>query len=358
MQYSIPCSNLEKLIKKLNHIRNKGAEVSLSYDKENVKYERLTTGEYYSYYDVEVSGEYKINNWQFIATLDHTSNGNIIRKITNDVLPERFKDCAPYCEHCNTSRRRKDTYVIKNLITGEFKQVGKQCLMEYTSGLSADVCAALASVVRICEEAEEFDLIDNSNMTVLSSDEVKKAAYVNVKESGYIKDVTVRSILDNFRALADSCPENALQEVDEWVSTLNINSEYLRNASLAWKKDYIEKRDLALIASFINVFFREKQKRLEQQINSTNTYAGNIGDKVSFKVAAIKALYTKFGAMFAYNADDAVVYRIVDTTGKIYIWSTAKTIQENDIISAKIKNLSEYKGEKQTTITRGTIVRA
>ena len=99
--------------------------------------------------------------------------------------------------------------------------------------------------------------------------------------------------------------------------------------------------------------------------NSSSNYIGNIGDRITIEVAEYKPLYTKTSPT-GWTAG-ATVYRIIDTDGNIYIWSTTSNLHEhywngNDEIEANVKTITaavkdhkEYKGEKQTVITRGKI---
>ena len=66
---------------------------------------------------VEVEGIAKLNDWRFIATLEHTQSGNIINKCPDAKeieVPKRYYNINPVCEHCNSKRARKNTYIVMN----------------------------------------------------------------------------------------------------------------------------------------------------------------------------------------------------------------------------------------------------
>lgn len=44
----------------------------------------------------------------------------------------RYRDCAPDCDHCHTQRKRNEIYVLRDLDTGELKQVGTSCVTDFT----------------------------------------------------------------------------------------------------------------------------------------------------------------------------------------------------------------------------------
>ena len=156
MRYEIPVENIEELRKKAARIQKKaithGCKVVFEEVDEIFKTETNEDGNEVTrkYIVVEAEGEAKAEGWVFAGTIEHTKAGNILRSVSDEYkIPERYHDAKPYCEHCNTKRYRKDTYVVYNEETGEFKQLGKSCLKEYTNGLtSMTLNTALADCLR------------------------------------------------------------------------------------------------------------------------------------------------------------------------------------------------------------------
>ena len=95
---------------------------------------------------VEAEGTAVVNDWEFVASVEHTENGNVFSGILGIEVPSRYYNSKPICEHCNTNRFRKYTYIIRNKKTGEFRQVGKACLKDYTGGMSAEAVAQYISL--------------------------------------------------------------------------------------------------------------------------------------------------------------------------------------------------------------------
>ena len=75
------------------------------------------------------------DGWEFIARIDHTPGGNIMVKSPNSTyggdLSSMFGDSAPRCDHCKTTRDRKNTFVLKKEGSDELKVVGRSCLKDY-----------------------------------------------------------------------------------------------------------------------------------------------------------------------------------------------------------------------------------
>ena len=95
---------------------------------------------------IQVYGEVIHNDWEFVAVIAHEDAGNVIRQMKEDIeVPARYYYTDPVCEHCNTKRKRKDTYLIHNVSSDEWKQVGKTCLTEFTNGMDAELVASYIS---------------------------------------------------------------------------------------------------------------------------------------------------------------------------------------------------------------------
>ena len=152
MMYEIFEGNMDRLEAKLTRIANKckkyGCE--FTYNKVGEVYRELVDDNKQKYtarfIQVEAEGTAIINDWQFIASVEHTEKGNIINRVCDIEVPERYYTGSPVCEHCNSNRYRKYTYIVRNVSTGEFKQVGKSCLNDFTHGLSAEAAARYISL--------------------------------------------------------------------------------------------------------------------------------------------------------------------------------------------------------------------
>ena len=149
--YAILEGNMERLAKKITRIQNKCRKYGCDFHFAEVGEEYRTMkddlGQEYTvrYVLVEAEGVAEINGWKFIASVEHTPKGNIIRQACGIEVPERYYTGEPVCEHCHSNRIRKDTFIVMNEETGEFKQVGRSCLADYTHGMSAEGVAQYVS---------------------------------------------------------------------------------------------------------------------------------------------------------------------------------------------------------------------
>ena len=97
----------------------------------------------------------------------------------------------------------------------------------------------------------------------------------------------------------------------------------------------------------------DKGNSMVSRPESTSEWQGEIGQRVEILgyVSRVIPFSNQFG--------ESYIYLIFDKNKNVYKWSTAKALSEKKWyhLKATIKDHLEYKGVKQTVITRGTIIR-
>lgn len=111
------------------------------------------------HFAVTVTGQApRINGWTFVATLDHADGEVVLRTHPSfeGQLPPRFRCADPRnCDHCRMARQRNETFVLRNDATGEFQQIGRQCLRDFLGHENPMSVAATAELLwDLCETAE------------------------------------------------------------------------------------------------------------------------------------------------------------------------------------------------------------
>jgi hypothetical protein len=98
--------------------------------------------------------------WEFIGRVDHEAIGNLIVSVPGTEhgvdLHKMFGNSEPsYCDHCNTTRRRTSTFVLKNA-DGKIKRVGRQCLKDYLPGGERGVSEVVGYAQYLSDIAERL----------------------------------------------------------------------------------------------------------------------------------------------------------------------------------------------------------
>lgn len=137
MEYLIPQENLARLREKLEKLNKKakklGVEpIRLEVLPEPVDEVNEETGEVSRSYRVLVEGEApSLNGWEFVATINHLEEANLLRAVPGKEIPRHFRDVPSWCQHCKQSRKRNDTYVVRKIENDEHLQVGSSCLRDF-----------------------------------------------------------------------------------------------------------------------------------------------------------------------------------------------------------------------------------
>ena len=354
MKYYIPKFNLKKLISIINRLAKK-TTVKLEYDENKTRLARILIddGVYATYDEIEVDIEvdYKVGDYQIVAELEHTDAGNIIRQINNSLeVPNRYRDCKPYCEHCKTLRYRKNTFLLVDK-SGDYKQVGSNCLNDYTGYDSlkiAEMCSNLAIFLkRPVEEDEEFmNYLGDLDWDYLEG--MANRLYQLLLNEGYDRE-------DPFRNLINYHYDKRYKDtVDKLFNVVNTdwyddNSDYCHNIKVLLQMETITNKHWRLLISYL-----DSAMRYISNHDIINDWSGKVGDRISFTCKHINILWTNSSMYYPY--DPIYTYRIISEEGKVIIWKTDKELKEGQFIKATIKSLDTYKDEKQTVVTRGSVL--
>lgn len=382
-------SNIDRLHVKINRIRNKCnkygcdfyyAEVGEEFKvlDEGTDEERVA-----KYIVVECEGTAKVNGWQFVATLEHTPGGNIIRNIVDIDIPERFRYCEPECEHCNSHRHRKDTYIVYNEESGEFKQVGSSCLADFTGGLSAEMVAGYISLFDKLIQGEA-PVGGYRFKTYYNVEDILKYAIDSVDNLGYrstqYNDSTKDAVIDAWNydnGRGDSwCEERVLNyrethhpdynsedlkkrvdDIKSYILSSDDDSDYVHNLKVILKGDYLEYRQIGYAVSSVKFYNTAIEKDAEEvrrneahreEVEASN-YIGEVGDRITVEgpeVSIVTSWDTQWGT--------TVRYKIV-SKGNVFMWDSSSFIDPHrEVISfvGTVKKHDEYDDVKQTWLTR------
>lgn len=393
MMYAIYESFFPEVEKKLNRVAKKcikhgndfvfevkGEEIRENYNKE------FGIKEYHKFILVEVEGTAKIDNWECIAVLEIHDCGNIIRRINTEIdIPERFKNSEDYCEHCNSKRHRNNLYVIHNVETDEWKQVGGNCLNLYTNGLNIEYVAAYMNGITELEENDGvFYTGGKPYFTVkeilsYAVEVITKTGYFNAQSNLPTKELVtwlaynpidkaikeINNDLENARLMVrfnnnDFFKENTeamVEEIIKYYKELNDDSEFIHNIHVILNEGYVQIKNFGFLCYLPEGYARHIQKETERikraEVIAKSEYFGKVGERYKDKAIQLVNLITTWETQWGIT----YVYKIVLEDGTVLIWKTSNGLyldnnEEFDKISFTVKSHNEYKGEKQTEVTR------
>ena len=335
----------------------------------------------------------KYNDWYFIGKINaetgHTRN--IIHRTTvmeNIEIPDYYYTCsANHCDHCNSDRYRKDTYIIYNSVTKEYKQVGSSCLKDFLGYDIAGLFSMYDVFKDVIEEIEDYDRnscnykcnIENEQYNIyymLSRiiHEIDTNGYVSVKQAEV--DFTMISTKSQIQSMLVDYyngnntnnifnPKMELNTMDRAKDIVayfknkisnnpnNYRMDYWRTIDTILTDEFVTFDEIGYIAALPMIYFKDMEKKNTN--TNTSNYIGNIGDKV-------KGMELTYFNKFAFETMYGVmtIYMFKDINDNILVWKTSTfiDIELNKVykVSFTIKEHSEYKGIKQTSIIRAKII--
>jgi hypothetical protein len=362
------------LEEKVEKIRKKyGAEVTLEFGEPFIQNN-------HKYVEVTVDGQYKIDGYEFVATLDFDPDcgRNIIKGVSNIEIPsEYFTRCE--CDHCKTDvRTRKHTVLLYKEGVG-FVQVGKTCLKEYI-GISANSYASYLSwfetideyIDKLNEEHIGFDkrFYDVDDVLEQTVEHIKKYGYISramldrLVDEGHV-DLPTTTASDIYNLITER--KNMLGEIiverhEVYAGTKEIvveikrlvkespdTNSWINNLKVLISHSSVGEENIGLLSSAYSLYLKNNKEKTEREICQSD-YVGNVGDRIEF-TATPECVYSIDGE-YGY----IYIYKFV-VGNDILVWKTSKCLDSVAMtLKGTVKAHNEYRGTKQTEITRARVV--
>jgi hypothetical protein len=345
-------------------------------------------GVYDRFHVVTVTGPRPVlNGWELVAALDvlTAEDGEklvYVRAVPGAAVPEALRnDTSGKCDHCQTERARKSTYVVKNT-EGEYKTVGSACICDFLGHQSPEAVLAnfelLSEAAAFSEESEggghketHFGLAHYLGFVAaairadgwLSRTKAKETYAQATADTAF--DVMVK-VAKNEKA--DLNPkyiptttdweraEAALTFAKTFLETHGEENDYLHNLSVVSRVGVINLKTAGLAGSLLPTAEREMGKEVERRkfsdLNKNSKHFGAVGEKLFVKATVIgaKELEGNYGV--------TTLLRFATAEGNLATWfaSGSKSdeweVGKEYLLAATVKAHGDYKGTLQTNLTR------
>lgn len=344
------------------------------------------------YSEVEVSGQApKFAGWSLAAVIEHTPEGNILRKSPDCSLElAAYRAVKPLCEHCKTVRNRKDTYLVVH-DDGSIKQIGHDCIKDFLGHKDphalahlAELWFSLGELAGLGEDYDGFgmgssdDSIYAKSFYAFAALAIRRFGYVSRKyqqEHPEQQVVTTREMvmtwmfpsredLERARRKGEEWPhpeeqdvkfaEAACEHVQNELGQKENLSDFESNILIASKLEVLERRT-AGIAAYVPEHYRrsiqQAEERKAKQAESNNAHFGEVGKRYR----NVKLVYTgsvswdsEFGTQYRHNFFTADKIKVSWKTGTCLGLDAGTEVEA----TFTVKNHGDYKGWKQTDISR------
>jgi len=326
--------------------------------------------------------------YTFIAALTQEEGGMIVRTAPGQSLDGWTRPAGHDCQYCKKSRHRSTSYVVRNDTTGEITQIGKSCLTPFlgvtpsglwTLTLGADellpagdddtyfggrvptlypIRQLLAMAWAVSDGGKKFITAGQArDWEKLST--AQQALYVlNWRPIGSHAEEQ-RPYINAMCAAAAAVPDHVIDELLAAANTLDITTDYGANMAAALSGENVTSRTVGLVVSLIAVRNRILGAQAEAQANArvpvVDEWLGQPKDKLTNLDVTVQTVLYVDG--YAYNSTDTIVVMRADS-GHILKWKASGAHSEIErgetyhLDRATVKEHSEYRGVKQTVVTR------
>jgi hypothetical protein len=332
--------------------------------------------------EIDVAGERPIvAGWRFAAVIEATPAGNLLRKSPDfdGDLPVRFRNCTSECDHCNTVRQRSETFVVHN-DAGEFKQVGRTCLQDFTGAADPAAWIAKYQFERSLADLAGWD--DGEGGYGHASAAVLVPAFLamvaaQVRTVGYMSSAKARESFMPVMATGDEVFFGATNKSEEkrglyadavtdedralaadaitWVQSDAVGevSDYIHNVRIYAASEVVETKGANTLASLVPAYRKHlgikaaKADKLNEHLPSVSVKQ-RVRD-LELTLVAEHSFDTMYGTKW--------ILRFEDAAGRCVVWKTTSPGEgyktgDRVLLTGTVKDLGEYKGTMQTELTR------
>jgi hypothetical protein len=419
--YFVPQENVPSLLKKLDALAKKAKKLGCSpVTYETVKTfsaphpdpKRAVEGEIVVYEAVTVKGEApSLSGWTFAATLDHVTlpdgkSTTLIRSHGEESLPERFRTATPeHCDHCGTSRRRNSTFVVRGE-SGEWQQVGRQCLKDFLGyhrdpGALARYASALLDLDLLMAEAYEgggdgtYVAYDLGTFLALALSSIEDCGWLSrskaremVASGGTSATPTADAVwhyldsqsgTDRDKWRIPKPPEAIHAEVKEALEWLadqdSSDNDYIYNCQVIAELGCVTFRTAGYAASIVSSHRRAKDRQLRREVLTANgtAHVGTVGKREEFCLTLLSVV----GIEGYYGV--TYLHKFMDPEGNQVVWFASNPLvvsEPHDLtdflenpkealmipqkmvvgasyrVKATVKEHGDYEGQAQTKVAR------
>ena len=355
-----------------------------------------------TWFEFDVTLEYKIpiiNGWELISTFDITpripvvdANGEVEKDLDGNTvygeclvftstvpgkeLPAIFQNKSEiHCDHCGHRRFRTHSMLMRNVESGEFKEIGSTCIKDFFGHSPAALLwMAQINFQDIVNEIEFEDFFgDGGGASSLDIDAVMMFTAMAIRLDGwtsrgnaYKYDKTPTSDMMFFymdppnswrgeRSPSDDDRRIAKETIEYFTELNPMDNDYLANCCKVVKLGHVPLKMVGVACSMIATYKKAWLDRKKREERPESDWVGKVGDKVEAKVECVfsKELASDWGVSVLY------IFFEEGTGNKLitYYSGSKWVVYQGDTMTIKgtVKSHDLYDGQKSTKLTRCSV---
>lgn len=318
----------------------------------------------------------KLEGWSFIGRVQPVGEEGEVAVFTvpGYQMPDEFKEPeAVRCDHCRIKRYRKATYVVWHESKG-YKVVGSTCVKDFLGHKSPEQVARMLQWFRdvekgmerlggCCRRSDPYHEL--RGFLALAACHIRVDGWTSAKAAidGYSS--SKQQVLDHLwanskerwaydeRYIIEDKDKELAEETIRWVrdEVDEKRNDYQYNLKLSFKYDAFNEKLAGIVTSAVHVYRKVKQQKMEHAMGAQQSkWVGALGTRVTVKAILSGARFIdgQFGC--------TTLYSFVDTDGNRVKWFSSRDLDlkegESYSVTGRVKKHGEYKGMKQTILTR------
>lgn len=318
-------------------------------------------------YSIKSSLELKIPNYKLIAINRLNLDKYIYMQLDNSItVPDDIKELYT-CQHCNTNRKRKMYYIMYNDIDNKFMVLGSNCSKQYfgldiekylkqyqytiqfleaygENEINKDAVDVLYTVEKIVAN-DLFYSLENKNYSTYKYD-----LYDNVLNFGFSSDT--EELRQYYKTNTAVINKKAVETIEYILNMDNTeNNEYIRNLKDILSNELMDKKFIKYILYCTKLVQIDKSKKKIKPAVKPSGYIGQIKDRLDLTLTVTNIIELDN----YYSNDTTYMYLFTDKENNVFKWVTSAIKLDKDKtykIKGTVKQHTEYKGIKQTVLTR------
>lgn len=321
-----------------------------------------------------------LSGWKVLGQIDHELGGNIVKKVSDGEIPDRYLSSASYCEHCNTKRGRTATYIVKHL-NGDVKQIGKSCAKDFLGHGNADGIVALSEYLsnfweRVEQDDGGYDDGEGEGgggggrLRYVALDDYLPAVAAAVRTWGWVSkaqssDTGRSSTADDAWSVLkgkQGMPEITKQDYEkakaatDWAKAIPDaeakRETFLNNIRVIANGGAFQSKNAGFAAAIIRAYDKTLEKEADEKAKALkpSQWQGEVGKRSVFKALKVEKVIANEG-----QYGTTYIHKFRDGDGNVFTWfSSAGSLKEGYTydVTATVKGHDDYKGVLQTILTR------
>ncbi|WPJ72139.1 hypothetical protein DEEACLCL_00122 [Salmonella phage CRW-SP2] len=389
--YSVPIANRAVVLERIEKMQKRAAKLGIPFPTTEIgePYSRpvrdLMTGKlfYVWKFDVKMSGEgidrpVSCGGWNIIGQFNHEYPKVILNKLSDDINPffmRRFEaENVSWCEDCQRVIHRKNTYVIQNAETGAQMLVGGSCMHKYVPNQKS-VDGVMSYYLHLHEDLFGENEDGRWESTIKHEDTrwFLKAHFMVLLTGLSIKDDDFGLVVSHVMSLKTPSrdkprlvrlyskalshyedAESEMYHMDLFIKNLPENNDFNVRLKRMCEPGYHLIKDGTTVRWGAVKYYDYLTRGFNKPVSKPTSWFGKVGDMIDLEVEFQRRV-------FLYDNEYGSVYLYTFKTkqGHIITWKTSyieeEFLQGELAIRGRIKDHTEYRGDKQTQITRAKI---